>query len=255
MEEISKNKSNLYYSLSKAKYRKRHSLFMAEGAKCVEDLLSNFELENIIAIEAWYDSHPQIVQRFSDKALYTTAEGIKRISSLSTPPEVVGIFKMPVVSEEERLPDNKGLNLILDGIQDPGNLGTIIRTAHWFGISHIFASVDTADIYNPKTIQSTMGSLGKVRVTYCDIAHLIEEYPDLSVYGTLLNGDNIYEAKLSDCGFIVMGNEGRGISPAIRELITNPLLIPPYNPDNHSESLNVSIATAVTLSQFRGRGL
>ena len=138
-------------------------------------------------------------------------------------------------------------------IQDPGNLGTIMRTAHWFGIDRIYASRDTVDIFNPKTVQSTMGSLGRVEIVYCDLGELMDKNPDMPVYGTLLDGKNIYKATLGEHGFIIMGNEGKGISESLRKRITSPLLIPPYDYSNHSESLNVAIATAVTLSQFRSR--
>ena len=145
------------------------------------------------------------------------------------------------------------LVLALDGVQDPGNLGTIIRIADWFGISDIFCSADTADVWNPKVIQATMGSIARVRITYTDLVALIKE-AQVPVYGTLLDGDNIYQQTLSQNGIIVMGNEGNGISPEIRQLITNKLLIPDFNTgDSHAESLNVAIATAITCSEFRRR--
>ena len=140
--------------------------------------------------------------------------------------------------------------LILDGVQDPGNLGTIIRTCHWFGITTIFASLDTVDIYNPKTVQATMGSLGKVRVLYRDLEEIIASNPGVPVYGTLLEGESLYRVHPDRRGFIVMGNEGNGISENIRKLVDNPVTIPPYGHD-HGESLNVAVATAITVAWFR----
>lgn len=253
MEEISKTKIGHFHSLSKKKFREKTGLFIVEGEKSFFDTLGNFKLENIIALREWYESHGDVVKKYNSKALVADRERMKKISSLSTPPEVIAIFHLPEYSGENLRPDPLGLNLLLDDVQDPGNLGTIIRTAHWFGIKKIFASEDTVDLYNPKTIQSAMGSLGKVEVIYCNLVNLLEGCRELPVYGTLLNGENIYEAELSEHGIIVMGNEGNGISDRIRDFITSPLLIPPYSATNHSESLNVAIATAVTLSQFRCR--
>lgn len=248
--ELSKNKENLYAQLGRKKMRDKHSLFTVEGFKGVADTIDNFEVEAIIAVKGalvppeWYSK---------GEVFEVTPERMDKISSLSTPPEVLAVYKIPMTGIEIPPLKSDELYLLLDEVQDPGNLGTIIRTAHWFGIKRIYCSRTTADLYNPKTVQSTMGSLGKVEVIYCDLAELIDANPDMPVYGTLLNGENIYEASLGISGFIVMGNEGRGISEELRSMITDPLLIPPYDSSDHSESLNVAIATAVTLSQFRSR--
>ncbi|EKC70747.1 tRNA/rRNA methyltransferase, partial [human gut metagenome] len=140
-----------------------------------------------------------------------------------------------------------------DGVQDPGNLGTIIRIADWFGITHIYCSQDTADVYNPKVVQATMGSIARVKVEYGDLLGLVESLPaDVPVYGTLLDGDNIYQQKLENRGLIVMGNEGKGISPALAKKVNHKLLIPNF-PEGRAtaDSLNVAIATAITCSEFR----
>ena len=140
---------------------------------------------------------------------------------------------------------------LLDGVQDPGNLGTIIRTADWFGIDTIFASSTTVDVFNPKTVQSTMGSLSRVNVFYTDLTALLASHRDMPSYGTFLNGKDTYKYKTENRGFLIMGNEGNGISDEVRKLVAHPLFIPPYNPDAHGESLNVAIATAIALSNFR----
>jgi len=249
--ELSKSKQSIYSQLSKRKMRDRYGLFIVEGGKSVSDTISQFTAEAIVVSggtavpESW---------GCGEKVYEVTPERMSKISTLSTPPEVLAVYRIPAgFYETVPVPDQSKLYLLLDGIQDPGNLGTIIRTAHWFGIERIYASQDTADIFNPKAIQSTMGSLGRVEVIYCDLSELISGCPQMPVYGTLLDGDNIYEATLGEHGFIVMGNEGKGISARLRDKITSPLLIPPYDSSNHSESLNVAIATAVTLSQFRSR--
>lgn len=248
--ELSKSKESLYSQLGRKKMRDKHSLFMAEGRKSVADTIGYFELEAIIAVKGTVISDSW---RSYDCFFEVSPERMGKISTLSAPPEVLAVYRIPNHSGEIPSPNSDELYLVLDEVQDPGNLGTIIRTAHWFGIKRIYCSQTTADLYNPKTVQSTMGSLGRVEVVYCDLEALIEANPEMPVYGTLLNGENIYKAQLGDRGFIVMGNEGRGISDTLRRKVTSPLLIPPYDEEDHSESLNVAIATAVTLSQFRSR--
>lgn len=252
--DLSKAKTSLYSSLRLRKQRLRNGLFIVEGEKSVADSLPSFELEAVIVKKGFEPSILSIRDIPSEKLFITDSHGMDRLSSLSTSSPVVAVFRLPDSEAQPSLaslPDD--LYLMLDGIQDPGNLGTIIRTAHWFGIKRIFASSDTVDIFNPKTIQATMGSLAKVEVTYCELADVIRANPSFPVYGLLLEGKNIYDAPLSQRGFIIMGNEGKGISPALRESVTSPLLIPPYDPSSHSESLNVAIATGITLSEFRRR--
>lgn len=249
--ELSKSRLATYSQLSRRKMRERYGLFIVEGYKSVEDTITSFDVEALITLngikipDSWHveDCHFEVSEG-----------GMKKLSGLSTPSEMIAVYRIPGGFYDRNIkPVSSKLYLLLDGIQDPGNLGTIIRTAHWFGIDRIYASHDTVDIFNPKTIQSTMGSLGKVDIIYCDLTAVINENPGMPVYGTLLDGKNIYEAKLSEHGFILMGNEGKGISEQLRPLITNALLIPPANTANHPESLNVAIATAVTLSQFRNQ--
>lgn len=241
---ISKNQIKFIKQLDQKKYRKRENVFVAEGHKVVGDLLScGFEPHTIFATNQWKAPRDIAFQEVTDDEL-------RKISFLQHPQQVFAIFHMPAASPAT-IQDQ--LVLALDGVQDPGNLGTIIRIADWFGISDIFCSADTADVWNPKVIQATMGSIARVRITYTDLVALIKE-AQVPVYGTLLDGDNIYQQTLSQNGIIVMGNEGNGISPEIRQLITNKLLIPDFNTgDSHAESLNVAIATAITCSEFRRR--
>lgn len=252
--ELSKNKSAVYSSLSSKKMRQKHRLFLAEGEKCVLDTLGAFELEALIVSEDWLLGNPQIAEEYVGKILTASPSAINKITTLVSPPEVIAVFQLPEDNVSAYDVSKDKLYLMLDGIQDPGNLGTIIRTADWFGIDTIFASKDAVDVFNPKVVQSTMGSLKRVKVIYTDLMDVISSNPEMPVYGMLLEGNNIYESGLdSTHGFIIMGNEGNGISESLRGKISHPLLIPPYNAASHPESLNVAIATAITLSLFRSK--
>ena len=240
---LSKNQIKLIKSLEAKKNRKREGLFVAEGPKVVGDLLrAGFQPHSIFSTV----SRP-------DAELITDDE-LRRISFLQHPQEVLGVFHISTIPQPSAIShQTSGLALALDGVQDPGNVGTIIRIADWFGISQIFCSPDTADVYNPKVVQATMGSLAHVCITYCDLVPLLSK-AGVPVYGTLLDGQDIYQQTLSENGIIVMGNEGNGISSEVRQLVTNKLLIPNFNKNTETaESLNVAIATAITLSEFRRR--
>ena len=179
---------------------------------------------------------------------------LKQTSLLQTPQDVLAVFKIPEHNCGLEIARTE-LVLALDGIQDPGNLGTIVRIADWFGIKHIFCSNDTADIYNPKATQATMGAISRVELHYIDLAKELKQLSkQIPVYGTLLNGNDIYKSELSNNGIIIMGNEGNGISKEVCSLITAPLYIPSYPADAPtSESLNVAVATAITCAEFRRR--
>ena len=185
------------------------------------------------------------------EVIEVTEEELKKVSFLQHPQQVLAVFKQ-ATSGDYSINTNE-LNLALDGVQDPGNLGTIIRIADWFGITHIYCSQDTADVYNPKVVQARMGSIARVKVEYGDLLGLVESLPNnVPVYGTLLDGDNIYQQTLENRGLIVMGNEGKGISPALAKKVNHKLLIPNF-PEGRAtaDSLNVAIATAITCSEFR----
>jgi TrmH family RNA methyltransferase len=236
----SKNQLKLVRSLELKKNRKKEGLFVAEGPKVVGDLL-----------RAGYRAHLLFSTTERPNAIQITDDELRKLSFLQHPQEVLAVFEIP--QSQQLTANSQKLSIALDSVQDPGNLGTIIRIADWFGITTIYCSEDTADCYNPKVVQATMGSLAHINIVYTDLEALLRQY-DGPIYGTLLDGQNIYHQELSSEGIIVMGNEGNGISPAIRQLVTHKLLIPNYNPSSETaESLNVAIATAITCAEFRRR--
>ena len=235
------------HSLAQKKNRDNERCFVAEGTKCVLDTLGAFRLRGLFCTENWLRNH-----NIEDADVVSSSQ-IERMSMLKTPTEVIAVYEMPDydVDLSETV---KNLNLALDNVQDPGNLGTIIRIADWFGINDIYCSVDTVDVYNPKVVQATMGAIARVRVHYCDLPGLFGTLKDVPVFGTFLDGDSIYEEKLGSNGFIVMGNEGKGISPEVEKYVDKRLLIPSYPVGVvTSESLNVGMATAIVVSEFRRR--
>jgi len=246
---ISKNDIKRIKQLELKKYRQREGLFVAEGPKVVGDLImSGYSPESIFATEEWIKTNTNLNGRIANLRIISSDE-LRKISFLQHPQHVIAIFPIP---DGQQVSQPQGLCLALDGIQDPGNLGTIIRIADWFGIRNIYCSSDTVDAWNPKVIQATMGSIAHVHISYCDL-HETLAHTQLPVYGTLLDGTDIYSQELSDDGIIVMGNEGNGISDSIRKLVNHRLLIPSYNTGDSAESLNVAIATAITCAEFRRR--
>ncbi|BBD45617.1 TrmH family RNA methyltransferase [Petrimonas sulfuriphila] len=247
---LSKNRIKQIRSLSEKKYRSEHGTFVAEGKKLVLDLLGNCRCQFLAGLP---DILQEIPRLSAEEMVEATPEELKKASHLKTPPQLIGIFYQPKNALEEIEFVGK-LHLVLDGIQDPGNMGTIVRLSDWFGIQHVFCSPDTADIFNPKTVQATMGAIARVNVHYVDLKDLLTRNNSLPVFGTLLEGENIYKAELPKNGFIVMGNEGKGISPDIQKLITHKLFIPNYPTNSQtSESLNVAVAAAIVCSEFRRR--
>ena len=244
---ISKNLIKLIKSLEQKKYRKREKLFVAEGPKVVGDLMALMAPQRIIATSEWYKE-----KKISEDVVVTEDE-IRKVSFLQHPQDVLALFELPEMEElpVEQLRDH--LTLALDDIQDPGNLGTIIRLADWFGIEHIICNLGTADAYSPKVVQATMGSIARVKLHYTNLAEYLEQLQDaVPVYGTFLDGNNLYAEKLSPSGIIIMGNEGNGISEQVERYVTKRLLIPSYPAERPTaESLNVAIATAITCAEFR----
>ena len=251
---LSKNDIKNIKSLEHKKFRTEKGLFIAEGHKTVLELTGKFSCTLLAATQDWLDCHRNIP---AERIEPVTTDELKRASLLQAPQDVIAVFRIP--RNEIELADTAQNNLVLalDDVQDPGNLGTIIRLADWFGIKDVFCSKGTADIYNPKAVQATMGALARVRVHYTDLKQSIKELPDsVPVYGTFLDGEIIYDTKLSANGVIIMGNEGNGITPEIKQSVTHKLYIPNWPKGAPtSESLNVAIATAIVCSEFRRRNL
>ncbi len=251
---ISKQKIDLIRSLKDHKEREKAGLFAAEGTKLVFDLLKTSLVPAGIFITTGgeQDFDPKLLP---DDAVRITNKEMERISSFKNPSPVLALFKIPAV---EPLPKNpfQGISLVLDRIQDPGNLGTIVRMADWFGITRVYCSTDCADIYNPKCIQSTMGAVARVQVRYLSLAELLKEAAKskIPVYGTYMEGENVFETELSAKALIVMGSEGKGISPELEGYLTKRISIPAFPPGNRAlESLNVAVSASIICAEFRRR--
>ena len=248
---ISKARIKQIHALERKKARLEQQLFVAEGPKLVGELLTSMRPHYLAATTAWMEENRQRLGGVQTDTL--TEEELRRTSLLQHPQSVIALFPLPHYDSNLAETGATELTLALDGVQDPGNMGTIVRLADWFGIRHVFCSLDCADIFNPKATQATMGALARVEVHYIDLASELSK-ASAPVYGTFLDGDNIYQQTLSPHGIIVMGNEGKGISQEIERLVTHRLYIPPYPAESQTvESLNVAIATAITCAEFRRR--
>ena len=241
---FSKSQIKLLKSLSLKKYRQQKQLFLVEGKKTINELLkSSLDLQVLYSTEAIFEAE-------EEKTFIITQAELEKISQLTTPQTAVAVFRIPTPTP----PVITGLVLALDGIRDPGNLGTIIRLCDWFGIDHLICSRDTVDAYNPKVVQATMGSIARVGLYYCELDHFLEKKcTGITVFGAFMDGSNIYEEVLPEEAVLVMGNEANGISPKVASVLNKTIRIPHYGAANETESLNVATATAVLLSEFRRR--
>jgi TrmH family RNA methyltransferase len=238
---ISKNQLKLIKSLNQKKYRQKYQLFIAEGIKVVNELLkSSIEVESLFVVEGFDVDLPQ------EQLVVVSESDLKKISNLKTPNKVLGLFKIPETEKTE----SKGLIIALDAINDPGNLGTIIRLCDWFGITQLICSKETVDCFNQKVVQSTMGSLSRVSINYVDLKSYLEE-TNLPTFIADMDGVNVYKTKLPKEGVLVMGNEANGVSDEIGKIIKNKISIPRFGDSQETESLNVATATAIFLSEFR----
>lgn len=246
MKEVNNAIVKWVHSLEKKKVRQEEQCFVVEGKKCVSDTIRNFKVRHLF-VTTNYEGE------LLKEAVVVTKVQMERMSMLKTPTDVLAVYEIP--DWDFSLEELRGnLTLALDNVQDPGNLGTIIRIADWFGVRNIICGEGTVDAYNPKVVQATMGAISRVRLHYVALSDFFEKAKGVPVYGTFLDGVDLYDVEVANEGIIVMGNEGNGISPDLEKYMTNRLLIPPY-PSNveTSESLNVGMATAVILSEFRRR--
>lgn len=249
---LSKSLLKLIRSLDVKKFRKESNLFVAEGGKLVTDLIqSGAECEKIIATHEWLANNPI---KTNAEVIAVSDEELARASFLRAPQGIIGLFRQRNIVLDANIAE-KNLCLALDDIQDPGNFGTIIRIADWFGIEHIICSTGTVDVYNPKTVQATMGAIARVNIYYTNLSEFLSKARMCApVYGTFLDGENIYDKELSSNGIIVMGNEGNGIGQLCAREVGERLFIPNYPMQRAtSESLNVSAATAIICAEFRRR--
>jgi len=249
---ISKAKIKLINSLAFAKYRRQHGLFVVEGTSSLLDFLnSEMTLESLYATGKWIEKHQNELEGIHP--VEAEEKELKKISFLKTPPEVVAVFKIPGW-EDFDLKNMTGLLLMLDDIQDPGNMGTIIRTADWFGIDTIVSSPASANPFNPKVVQASMGSLSRVKVYTADLEEMLKNRPDyLKTFGAVLDGKPLNEVAKPQTGIIVIGNEAHGISKELLRLIDVKITIPRYPAKNgpSAESLNAAVATAIICYEFR----
>ncbi len=238
---LSKNHIKLITSLQQKKYRQKYNLFVVEGIKVVNELLkSSFVLEKLFSTETVFP----IIS--SDKKVAITINELKKVSQLKTPNKVLGLFRIPL----EKNIKTSGLIVVLDTINDPGNLGTIIRLCDWFGVEQLICSADTVDCYNQKVVQASMGSLTRIQINYVDLANFLSEAKQ-PVFIADMDGENIYKKKLPKEAILILGNEANGISSEVKKVATDVVSIPRFGNGQQIESLNVATATAILLSEFR----
>lgn len=257
MEKLTKAKIKYIQSLKIKKNRDETSVFIAEGDKLVKELLLNLKCQILIATSDFIADNKDVIKKSSiDECLEVNREEIAKVSLQKTPQQCLAVFYQNPKSFDIKSLSTE-LSLVLDGIQDPGNLGTIIRLADWYGIQNIFCSQDTVDVYNNKVVQATMGAIIRVDVHYVNLIDFFAMLPkNLPIYGTFLDGENMYNTDLSNNGLIVMGNEGNGIRSVVSGYVSHKLFIPNYPAKREtSESLNVSIATAIICAEFRRRSI
>ncbi|MFT5760964.1 MAG: TrmH family RNA methyltransferase [Polaribacter sp.] len=238
---LSKNHIKLITSLQQKKYRQKHKLFVAEGVKVVNELLNS----SFIAEQLFITDDFEVSSEMENNIIISENE-LKKISQLKTPNKVVGLFKIP----ETLSTKNTGIIVALDAINDPGNLGTIIRLCDWFGVQKLVCSTTTVDCYNQKVVQASMGSLTRVDIIYTDLVEYLNE-SELPIFIADMNGENVYKSDLPKEAILVMGNEAKGVSDEIRILVDSKISIPRFGNIQETESLNVATATAILLSEFK----
>ncbi len=254
---LSKAKQKLVTSLSSKKNRDKLRLFIAEGDKLVKDLMQVFEVKWIFCSNEWKACNLSAIEHLPTESVVALddLDDMKSISQLTTPTAVLCVFHQNECGNAADIVKHSDLVIALDSIQDPGNLGTIIRTADWFGVKYVFCSNDTVDVYNPKVVQATMGALARVVVVYGGIYEFLQESKKCgkNLFGTFLNGNNIYATPcIPKNAVIIMGNEGNGVSKSVENIISERLTIPHFQfAETKPESLNVAIATSIVISEFR----
>lgn len=255
MQSLNKSQLKFFSSLKNKKFRDVEDLFVAEGEKLAQEVIAaKKEVKALIAVDSWISENQHMLKNASFDILKCSESDFERISNFKTPNKVLLVMPQWHCTNEipKIFPD---LTLLLDEIQDPGNLGTIIRLADWFGINQIVCSENTADLFNPKVIQATMGAFLRVRLIYTQLPEYIQKAKkdtDIEVYGAFLSGNNIYKSNLKKPAFLIMGNESKGISKELEKYTEHKITIPSYsNNGDRTESLNVAVATAIICAEFR----
>lgn len=237
---LSKSQIGFIKSLHQKKYRKEHGIFIIEGIKSIVELVpSDYQIHSVYFLPQYQSLLPKLPANI--KLFEVTNAELEKISTLQAPQGILALVSIPETSAIDQNTLRNKFSLVLDGVQDPGNLGTIIRTADWFGLTHVICSLNTVEVYNPKTVQATMGSLCRVNVSYHDLPELLKDI-DIPVFGAMLNGSSLYKTQWGSEGLLILGNEGQGISPEIVDLISRPVTIPRVG---QAESLNVAVSAAI----------
>jgi len=242
---LSKSQISFLQSLQQKKFRREHGLFLVEGYKSVSEFAaSHYQIEAIYHTPALASKMLKLSHNINSKEISLNI--LEKISTLKTPQDIIALVKIPAWPALNYTSLQKKFSIVLDGIQDPGNMGTIIRTADWFGIDNVICSEDCVEVYNPKVVQATMGSLSRINVHYTNLVSFFKQC-NMPVFGALLNGENIYKTQFGTEGLVVMGNEGNGLRPEIIDKVTRAVTIPG---SGNAESLNVAVATAIFCSEI-----
>lgn len=248
---LSHNQLKHLRSLSVKKYRQQNGQFLVEGEKMVAEMLgqSRIGVSAIFALESWTEQNARFLRPFSEKVNIVTEAELAKISALTTPNKVLAVAIMPLEPCNSKLATSEPC-FYLDGIQDPGNMGSILRIADWFGFPAVYCSPDCVDVFSPKVVQASMGAIFRVSSWEIELAEILVAAPQISVAGAVLNGDAVFETNLPANGLLVIGNEGRGISPAVQSSLTHRISIPRH-PAGGAESLNAAVAAGILAAAFR----
>ncbi len=242
---LSKQQLSYLRSLHQKKFRQMYGKFLVEGDKLVRELLtSGFKVDAIYAVSGWRGA----AERQKIEKITVTEDELAKISTHETPNQVVAVAEIRAQEHIAPLADLSGLVVCCDNLNDPGNAGTIIRTADWFGVEYVFLSPNSVDVYNPKTVSAAKGSLFRVKCVYMDLKELFARHPGMKVYGAYMEGVNIYKTEVSPNAFVLIGNEANGISPELEELVSNKISIPNFG---KAESLNAAVAAGIIISEFK----
>lgn len=243
---LSKAQIKFIQSLQRNKFRSQYQQYIAEGAKIVPELIqAGAKIVQLYALPEWIAQNKMLLSQQQIVSEPITPDELSKISALATPNQVLAIIAMP---QYETNAAPKGLSIALDAIRDPGNLGTIVRTADWFGIKRVYCSLDCVDLYNPKTVQSTMGSIVRVEVVYTDLEVLFNTHPDEPVFAADMDGKSLYDTKMPKSGILLIGSESHGVSPALSAL-SQPITIPRFG---GAESLNAAVAASIIIGWWKG---